>query len=81
MVDGGIGLQEVLPSGWVEANTPGRADNPLGDGLAQVVRVTNRQDDVANMRGTFTVDRDDRQTARGVNLQDGEVSQAVRANE
>lgn len=28
VVDGGIGLQEVLPSGWVEANTPGRADNP-----------------------------------------------------
>ena len=81
VVDGGIGLQEVLPSGWVEANTPGRTDNPLGDGLAQVVRVTNRQDDVTNMRGTFTVDRDDRQTARGVNLQDGEVSQAVRANE
>jgi hypothetical protein len=53
VVDRGIGLQEVLPPGGVQANTPGGADNPLGDGLAQVVRVTNRQDDIANMRRTF----------------------------
>ena len=55
MVDGGIRLQEVLPSSRVQANTTGGADNPLSDGLPKVVRVTNGEDDIADVRHAFVI--------------------------
>ncbi|MNC49191.1 hypothetical protein D3C75_983510 [compost metagenome] len=60
VVDRGIRLQEVLPSGRVQTDTPGGADNPLGDGLPEVIRVTDSQHHVADMRRAFTVNRDHR---------------------
>ncbi len=70
-------MQEVLAAGRVEANAPCGADDPLSDGLPQVIGIANRQDDIANMRRAFRVDRDHRQPTGGVDLQHGEVSQGV----
>ena len=50
MVDGGVRLQEVLSSGWVQTDTPGGADDPLSNGLPQVIRVADGQNHITNMR-------------------------------
>ncbi len=73
MVNGGIGLQEVLPSRRVQTDAAGGADDPLGDGLAEVIGVTDSHNDVADVRGALTVDRDHRQAAGGVDLQHRQV--------
>ncbi len=60
MVNGGIRLQEVLASCWIQANTTRGADDPLSDCLPKVVRVTDGKHDIANMRYTFVINRDRR---------------------
>ena len=79
MVDRRVSLQEILAPGGVEANAPCGADDPLSDGLPQVIGVANRQHHIANMRRAFRVDRDHRQPAGGVDLQHGEVGQGIGA--
>ncbi len=73
MVDGGIRLQEVLPPSWVQANTAGGADNPLGNGLPKVVRVTNGENHIADVRHTLVINGDGRQAASCVDFQHRKV--------
>ncbi len=73
MVDGGIGLQEVLPPRRVQANTTGGADNPLSDGLPEVVRVTNGENHIADVRYAFVINRNCRQSASRVDFQHRKV--------
>ena len=73
MVDGGIGLQEVLPPRRVQANTTGGTDNPLGDGLPEVVRVTDGEYHVTNVRHAFVINWNCRQSTSGVDFQHRKV--------
>ncbi|MNT86058.1 hypothetical protein D3C72_2263030 [compost metagenome] len=81
MVNRGVRLQEILSPGGVQTDTTGCADYPLGNSLPKVIRVTNRHHHIANMRRAFTVDRNHRQPARGIDFEDCEVGQRVRANQ
>ncbi len=73
MVDGSICLQEVLPSCWVQANSTGGADDPLSDGLPKVVRVTDGEYHVTNVRHAFVINWDCWQPASGVDFQHRKV--------
>lgn len=77
MVDRGVSLQEVLAAGRIEANAPCGADDPLGDGLTQVIRVANRQHHVADVRRAFRIDRDHRQPAGSIDLEHGEIGEGI----
>ena len=52
-----IGLREVLPPGRVQTDSTRGTDNPLGNGLPEVVRDTDRQNHIANVRYAAWIDR------------------------
>ncbi len=66
LVDGGIGLQQILTAIAVgphagEAGTAGRTDDALGDGLADVVGVADGEHHISNFWQSLGILRDHRQ--------------------
>ncbi|CNU36522.1 Uncharacterised protein [Salmonella enterica subsp. enterica serovar Bovismorbificans] len=81
MVNRGVGLEKILSPRRVQADTTRCADDPLGDGLSQIIWVADSQYDVANMRCTLCINRDGRQPASGVDLQHRQVGKRIGANQ
>ncbi len=68
-IDGGVGLQQILPAIAVrphagETGATGRTDDPLGDGLADVVGVADGKHHVAHLGLVVLILRDHRQVIR-----------------
>ncbi|CCJ77820.1 hypothetical protein BN135_2884 [Cronobacter muytjensii 530] len=80
VIDRGVGLQEVLTPRGVETNAPGGADNPLRDGLPEVIGVAYCHHHIADVRHTLRINRDNRQGG-GVDFQHREIGQAVGADQ
>ena len=85
LVDGGIGLQQILSAIAVrphagEADTPGGADDALGDGLADVVGVADGEHHVSHVRQTIRVLRDHRQVVR-FDVEHRQIGQFVGADQ
>ncbi len=84
-VDGGVGLQQILPAVAVrphagEADAAGGADDALGDGLADVVGVADGEHHVPHVRQPIRILRDHRQVVR-LDVEHRQISQLVGANQ
>ena len=81
LVDGRIGLQEVLVAAVAGARGAAlRAQDPHRHGLAHAKRVAHRQDDVADARPVGVAERQRRQ-ARGLHVEHRQVGRLVDAHD
>ncbi len=79
-VDGGIGLNEILEGGEAELTAAGGADDALGHGLAQAVRITDGEHDIAHSQRIGAAHRHDRQIADR-QIEDGDVGVRILADD
>ncbi len=85
LVDGGVGLQQILPAVAVrahagEADAAGGADDALGDGLADVVGVADGEHHVAHIGQALRILRDHRQIVR-LDVEHRQIGQLIGADQ
>ncbi|MNJ17632.1 hypothetical protein D3C77_119160 [compost metagenome] len=85
LVDGGIGLQQILPAVAVrphagETDAAGGTDDALGDGLADVVGVADGEHHIAHVRQALRILRYHWQVVR-LYVEHGEIGQLVGADQ
>ncbi len=85
LVDGGVGLQQILPAVAVrphagEADAAGGADDALGDGLADVVGVADGEHHVTHVGQPLRILRDHRQVVR-LDVEHRQVGELVGADQ